>query len=89
MEISFTAASVRLRLPGVAEGLRAGGHSGKTIHDALREAHEQGARMLVCSDALRAQGLAGQPLIPECASFGGAVQFMARALDLRWRTLLF
>ena len=41
------------------------------------------------SDALAAHGLADTPLIAEVAGRGGAVQFMARALDLRWRTLVF
>ena len=31
----------------------------------------------------------GVTLIPEYTGRGGAVQFMARALDLRWRTLVF
>jgi len=89
VEIYFTATSVKLLLPGVAEGLRASERFDKTILDALREAHAHGAKLLVCTDALRALGLDGRPLIPECAGFGGAVQFMARALDLRWRTLVF
>lgn len=89
VEIYFTAASVKLLLPGVAAGLRASERSDRTLLDALREAQGQGARLLVCTDALRAQGLAGQALIPECSGFGGAVQFMARSLDLRWRTLVF
>lgn len=89
VEIYFTAASVKLLQPGVAAGLRASARFDKTLLETLREAHAHGARLLVCSDALRAQGLDGQALIPECGGFGGAVQFMARALDLRWRTLVF
>ncbi|HMN74937.1 MAG TPA: hypothetical protein PKC97_02650 [Burkholderiaceae bacterium] len=42
-----------------------------------------------CSDALHAQGLEFAQLIPECSGHGGAVQFMARAADLRWRALVF
>ena len=89
VEIYFSAASVKLLVPGVAGQLRASARFDKTILDALREAHAHGAKLLVCSDALRAHGLDGQPLIPECGGFGGAVQFMARALDLRWRALVF
>jgi len=73
----------------VAAGLRASPLFDKTILDAMREAHAHGARFFVCTDALHAQGLAGQPLIAECSGHGGALQFMARAGDLRWRSLVF
>ncbi len=88
VEIYFTARSVHLLVPGVAAGLRASGHP-KTIHDAMREAVDFGARLYACTDALVAQGLADTALIPECQGRGGAVQFMARAADLRWRTLVY
>lgn len=89
VEIYFTARSVRLLQPGVAAALRASEHHAKTILDSLREAVAHGAVLLACSDALAAQGMAGMPLIPECTGRGGAVQFMARAADLRWRTLVY
>ena len=89
VEIYFTARSVRLLVPGVAAGLRASERSDKTIYDSLREAVEHGAVLLACSDALKAHGIAFDALIPECTRHGGAVQFMARAADLRWRTLVF
>lgn len=86
VEIYFTARSVQLLVPGVAAALRASEHP-KTILDAMREAVEHGALLLACTDALRAQHI--DSLIPECTRRGGAVQFMARAADLRWRTLVF
>lgn len=88
VELYFTAASVQLLVPGVAARLRASARSDKTIADNLREAVELGARLFACSDALAAQGIAPDTLLPGCAR-GGAVQFMARAIDLRWRTLVF
>jgi uncharacterized protein len=88
VEIYFTARSVHLLVPGVADGLRASSHP-KTIGDAMREAVAHGAVLLACTDALVAQGLAGTALIAECTGRGGAVQFMARAADPRWRTLVF
>ncbi len=88
VEIYFSAASVHLLVPGVAAALRASAHP-KTIHDAMREAVDHGARLYACSDALQAQGLAGTALIAECSGHGGAVQFMARAGDRRWRALVF
>ena len=89
VEIYFTAASVRLLVPGVAESLRASPHHDKTVLDAMREAVAHGAVLLACTDALHAQGVDAARLIPECSGRGVAVQFMARAADLRWRTLVF
>lgn len=89
VEIYFSAASVRLLAPGVAAGLRAADAHPKTILDSMREAVSHGARLYACADALQAHGLGHATLIPECAGRGGAVQFMARALDLRWRCLVF
>ena len=89
VEIYFTARSVHLLVPGVAARLRASERFDKTVLDAMREAVSHGARLLACTDALHAQGLDPQHLIPECNGHGGAVQFMARAADLRWRTLVF
>jgi uncharacterized protein len=89
VEIYFTARSVQLLVPGVAEGLRGSPHFDKTVLDAMREAVSHGAVLLACTDALNAQGIDGSRLIPECTRRGGAVQFMARAADSRWRTLVF
>lgn len=88
VEVYFTARSVRLLEPGVADALHASADP-KSIGDSMREAVSHGAVFLACSDALAANGLAGSTLIPECTRRGGAVQFMARAADRRWRTLVF
>lgn len=89
VEIYFSARSVQLLLPGVADGIASAVQPARTVGQAMREAHELGVRLWVCSDALQAQGLQGRALIPECAGHGGALQFMLRAADLRWRTLVF
>ena len=89
VEIYFTARSVHLLVPGVAEGLRASDRFDKTIADAMAEAVEHGAVLLACTDALHAQGLDLAGLVPACTGRGGAVQFMARACNPRWRTLVF
>lgn len=88
VEIYFSARSVHLLVPGVADALQPGAHP-KTVGDSIREAVAHGARLYACSDALAAQGLGGRPLIPECSGHGGAVQFMARVIDTRWRALVF
>ena len=89
VEIYFAAASVRLLAPGVAAGLLPNPAHPKSVLDSLREAVNHGATLWACTDALRAHGLEGVPLIPECSGRGGAVQFMARAVDRRWRALVF
>ncbi|MDO5625411.1 MAG: DsrE family protein [Pseudomonadota bacterium] len=89
VEVYFTARSVHLLVPGTADRLRASAHFDKTIGETMREAHAHGAQFFACTDALHAHGIDPQALIPECRGHGGAVQFMARALDARWRTLVF
>lgn len=89
VEIYFSARSVLLLKPGLAESLRASEHHDKTVLDSMREAVAHGAVLLACTDALHAQGLTREGLIPECAGHGGAVQFMARVCDPAWRTLVF
>jgi predicted peroxiredoxin len=88
VELYFTARSVLLLKPGVAQSLRASPHP-CTVYDAMRAAAEHGAVFHACTDALAAHGMLSAELIPECTRRGGAVQFMTRATDLRWRTLVF
>ncbi|MCX7239085.1 MAG: DsrE family protein [Burkholderiales bacterium] len=89
VEIYFSARSVHLLVPGVAEKLRASESFEKTILEAMQEAVAHGATLYACTDALRAQGLDPKHLIAECRGHGGAVQFMARVGDVRWRALVF
>jgi predicted peroxiredoxin len=89
VEVYFTAGSVRLLQPGLAQALRPNPAHPKTVLDSMREAVSHGAVLYACTDALHAHGLQLQGLIPECSGAGGAVQFMARAADLRWRTLVY
>ena len=89
VEMYFTAGSVRLLVPGAADVLRASSRSDKSVLESMREAVSHGVRLYACTDALRAHGIAHDGLIAECSGHGGAVQFMARAIDLRWRALVF
>ena len=57
VEMYFTARSVHLLVPGVADRLRASERFDKTVLDAMREAVSHGARLLACTDALHAQGI--------------------------------
>src|SRR5690606_23258526 len=88
VEIYFTARSARLLAPGVAEALRASDHPKRSL-DRIREAVSHGAALPASADALRARRLDAARLSAECAGRGRAVQFMARASDPRWRTLVF
>lgn len=89
VEIYFSAASVQLLAPGVAATLTPNPEHPKTVLDSIREAVALGAQLFACSDALVAHRLDHTALIPECSRRGGAVQFMVRAADLRWRALVF
>lgn len=89
VEIYFSARSVHLLAPDVAAGLRASDDHAKTVLDAMREAVAHGAKLYACSDALAAQRIDPATLIAECHGRGGAVQFIARAIDRRWRALVF
>lgn len=89
VEMYFTAHSVLLLQPGVAAGLRAAEHIERSVLDAMRDAHELGAKFFSCNDALAARGLDRKQLISEHDGPGGAVRFIGRAADPRWRTLVF
>jgi predicted peroxiredoxin len=89
VEVYFSARSVLLLQPGVAEGLRASDRFAKTIGDWMQDALDHGARFLACTDALSAHGLTHADLIPAARQHGGAVQFAARAADPAWATLVF
>jgi uncharacterized protein len=88
VEVYFSARSVLLLQPGVADHLRPSAHD-KTVLDSMREAVAHGAVFFACSDALTAHGLTEADLIPECTRRGGAVAFMARVADPGWRGLVF
>jgi uncharacterized protein len=89
VEVYFTARSVLLLKPGVAEQLRASERFDKTIADWMKDALDHGARFFVCTDALAAQGLRHEDLIPAGRRHGGAVQYASRAAHSAWATLVF
>lgn len=89
VELYFTARSVELLKPGVAEALFSGPQRNKSVYAYMQEAAQHGAKFYACTDAVRVYGLEGQPLIPEYTAPGGVVQFAARLLDARWRCLVF
>jgi len=89
VEVYFSARAVLLLKPGVAAQLRASDRFDKTIADWMDDALDHGARFFVCSDALAAQGLTQDDLIPAGRRHGGAVQYASRAAHTAWATLVF
>jgi hypothetical protein len=89
VELYFAARSVLLLKPGVAADLRASTRHDKTIAEWMDESATFGVEFLACSDALAAQGLGFDAILPLCKRHGGAVQFVARAIDPAWTTLVF
>ena len=89
VEIHFAGPSVKLLLPGVAEGLRSGAASDKTLYVFMQEAAGFGARFLGCSMAMAEHLAARADRIPEFSAAAGAGAFVSRTLDPDWRTLVF
>jgi len=89
VEVYFSAASVQLLAPGVADRLHSGPSTDHSVAGAMRMAHQHGARFFACADALKAQGLRREALIDLCSGLGGSVQFMARTIDPAWRALVY
>jgi predicted peroxiredoxin len=89
VEIYFSAKSVKLLVPGVAECLMAGREGGITIYQHMQQAVRHGARFIACTDALEAHQVDRNVVIPEVSGFGGASAFIGRALDPEWSVLTF
>jgi hypothetical protein len=89
VEVYFTARAVLLLKPGVAENLRASERFDKTIADWMQDALDHGASFFACSDALAAQGLTPDDLMPAGRRHGGAVQYASRAAHSAWTALVF
>lgn len=89
VELYFTAQSVKLLTPQAGALAVGFGPEQQPLGHYLRSAHELGIKLYACSQALHAAGIAQNELIPLCEGLGGAVQFMGRCADPRWRTLVF
>lgn len=89
VEIHFTARSVLLLQPGVAEILRPSPFDPKTVLETMREAVARDVVLVACTDALEAHGMNPRSLIPECTRRGSPALFMGRLCDPDWRALVF
>lgn len=89
VELYFSAQSVHLLTQAAANQRVGFGPERLPLADYLRQVHGLGAKFFACSQALRAAGLTRADLAAECDGLGGAVQFMARCVQPRWRGLVF
>lgn len=89
VELYFTAQSVQLLTPQAGPLAVGFGAEQRPLADYLAEVHALDIQLYACSQALHAAGLARADLTPLCAGLGGAIQFMDRCTDPRWRTLVF
>lgn len=89
VEMYFTAQSVQLLTPQAGVLAVGFGTEQRPLADYLAEVSELGIKLFACSQALHAAGLQRSDLTPLCTGLGGAVQFMDRCTDPRWRTLVF
>lgn len=89
VEIHFGGRATRLLVSGEAERLFAAADSRKSIYTFMREAANLGVRFIGCAMALQAHVGAGETFIPEYSAAAGATEFVLRALDPEWATLVF
>ena len=81
-EIIFQIDGVLLMKKGVAESMVAK-EGGKAIIDFIREAHEAGVEMRVCSAALALHEMTESDLIEQCDGVVGAAYMTDRAMDAK------
>lgn len=89
VEIHFTGPAARLLVAGVADSLYPGPGDKKSVHVFMREAANLGVRFIGCCMALAAQVQEGETTIPEYQGTATATEFVMRALDPEWATLVF
>lgn len=89
VEIYFTAQSVQLLTPQAGATPVGFGPEQHVLADYLAQMQELGIGLYACGQALHAAGLTRGQLIPLCSGIGGSVQFIGRAADPAWRTLVF
>jgi predicted peroxiredoxin len=89
VDVLCTATAGKLMLRGVAEALSVKPGDPKTVHDWIKEAHEQGARFWACPANLELFGKAESDLIPECKGLMGAAAMIQDVMDGDCRVLTF
>jgi uncharacterized protein len=89
VEIHFSGRASRLLVAGEADRLFAAPGGSKSIYAFMREAANLGVRFIGCAMALQANIREGEACIPEYTATASATDFVLRALDPEWTTLVF
>ena len=89
VDVLCTATAGKLMLNGVAQALSVKPGDPKTVHDWIREAHDQGARFWACPANLELFDKTESDLIPECKGLMGAAAVIQDVMDGECRVLTF
>lgn len=89
VEVHFSGRATRLLVQGEAAALHAVTGAEKSIYAFMREAANLGVRFIGCEMAVRAHLGADEALIPEYTGNASATDFVLRALDPDWATLVY
>jgi predicted peroxiredoxin len=89
VDVLCTATAGKLMLKGVAQSLVLKPGEPKTVHDWIKEAHEQGARFWACPANLALFDKTEGDLIPECRGVMGAAAMIQDIMDGACRVLTF
>jgi uncharacterized protein len=89
VDVLCTATAGKLMLKGVAQSLVLKPGEAKTVHDWIKEAHEQGARFWACPANLALFDRTEGDLIPECRGVMGAAAMIQDIMDGACRVLTF
>ena len=89
VDVLCTATAGKLMFKGVAQALAIKPGEAKTVHDWIREAHDQGARFWACPANLELFDKNEGDLIPECNGLMGAAAMIQDIMDGACRVLTF
>lgn len=89
VDVVCTATAGRLMRKGVAAAIRIKDDHPKTVHDWIREAHEQGARFWACPANLDLLDMTEADLIPECRGMMGAATMIRDLMEGDCRVLTY
>ena len=89
VDVLCTATAGKLMFKGVADAIHVKPGDPKTVHDWIKEAHEQGARFWACPANLELFDKDDSDLIAECSGMMGAADMIQRVMDGEARVLSF
>lgn len=89
VDVVCTATAGKLMLKGVAEKIAVKPGDPKTVHDWIKEAHDQGAKFWACPANLELFDKTEADLIPECSGVMGAAAMIQDVMDGDGRVLTF